>query len=243
MAKLLVNYGKTGELKYLSHLELLRAFERSFRRAKLDILRSGGFNPRPKISYGSALSVGVASTAEYMTLDLAVEYEPNEVIKNISAVLPEGLSVYKAKYIHAKIQSIMSAVQSQKYSIKTVNNPDHDSIIAAINDIITEERLLVIHKDKEKWVDTKRAILDFRIAHDDCVTDRKHIEFEMLLSIGDHDAIRPEILMGMLFDRLSCKDKPEIIEICRTNQYVNRDIPFEDIYEFYESVEMGSERN
>jgi radical SAM-linked protein len=243
VVKLLIHYGKTKELKYLSHLEMLRAFERAFRRAGLDIMRSGGFNPRPKISYGSALSVGVASVAEYMMLDLSTTYELDELLKKISSVMPDGLSLYRAKYIQPKIPSIMSVVKCQKYFIKTSNNPDFNSIIKAINDIITEERLLVKHKEKEKWVETSKAILDFSIRDNARLSDEDSVEFEILLSVGDSDVIRPDVLMEMFFDRLSGKDKPEIIEICRTNQFVNRDIPLEDIYEFYESVEMGSERN
>jgi radical SAM-linked protein len=241
LARLLIHYGKTGSLKYLSHLELLRAFERSFRRAQLDIVLSGGFNPRPKVSYGSALSVGVASIAEYMTVDLADEHNPDEIIERISFVLPEGLKVYKAKYIFTKSQSIMSAVQSQAYLIKVLKCPDDVLINSALSDVVSEERLLVRHKNKEKWVETRKAILDWRIIRYDENRDEQCAEFYLLLSAGGSDTVRPEVSMKMLFDRLSAGDKCEIIEICRINQYVNRDIPLEDIYDFYESVKMGSE--
>jgi hypothetical protein len=158
-------------------------------------------------------------------------------------VMADGLSVYRAKYVQFKPPSIMSIVKCQKYFIKTANNPDFGSITKAINDIITEERLLVKHKEKEKWVETKKAILDIKAADGRSVDSKDYVEFGVLLSVGDNDVIRPDILMRMVFDRLSCEDKPEIIEICRTNQFVNRDIPLEDIYEFYESVELGSECN
>jgi hypothetical protein len=67
------------------------------------------------------------------------------------------------------------------------------------------------------------------------------MEFNLLLSVGDGDVIRPEVAMGLLFAELPDGDRCEIIDICRANQYVNRDIPLNDIYEFYESVKMGSE--
>lgn len=241
MARLLIHYGKTGPLKYLSHLELIRAFERAFRRAQLNIVLSGGFSPRPKISYGSALSVGVASIAEYMTIDLEVEIEPDDIFNRIYLALPEGLEIYKAKYIFTKSRSIASAVQSYAYSVKALKCPDNSIIDKEIKEIITEEHLLARHKDKEKWVETRKAVLDWKtISHiEKC--DEQCAKFNMLLSAEGSDTVRPEVLMRLLYDRLPAGYKCETIEILRTGQYVNRDVPLVDIYNFYESVKIGSE--
>jgi radical SAM-linked protein len=249
LGKLLVQYGKTGPLKYLSHLELLRAFERSFRRAGLEILLSGGFNPRPKVSYGSALSVGVSSVAEFLTIELADCPEPKDVLNRISSTLPEGLRVYRAKYIPLKGQSIMSAVQSQEYSVKVINCSnivlsDIALIEESVDHLLNKEQLMVRHKEKEKWVETKKAILNWKVnKQDKTIADSTNsfMEFNLLLSVGDGNVIRPEAAMGLLFAELPDGGRCEIIDICRVNQYVNRDIPLNDIYEFYESVKMGSE--
>ncbi|HZD60730.1 MAG TPA: TIGR03936 family radical SAM-associated protein, partial [Anaerolineae bacterium] len=99
MEKVILQYGKDGALKYLSHLELMRALERSFRRAKIGIEMSEGFNPRPKISYGPALPVGVSGRSEYLTIDIKDPIPEGELVEKLSCVLPEGLSISRAKYI------------------------------------------------------------------------------------------------------------------------------------------------
>ena len=66
-----VKFEKTGKLRYISHLDLLRTMQTALRRAKVDMEYSEGFNPHMKLSFASALSVGVTSDAEYMDLELS----------------------------------------------------------------------------------------------------------------------------------------------------------------------------
>jgi radical SAM-linked protein len=246
LAKVLIKYGKTGPLKYLSHLELIRALERALRRAGIDVARSGGFTPRPKISHGPALSVGVASCAEYMLAELVSIVEPDELITRISSALPEGLTIYKAKYIADSQPSIISIVQSAAYRVTVSSSVDETAVRLAVDRVLSEDRLLVKHKGKEKWVDTKEAILEWRVTR----TDSKEYQFFLLLSVGNAQSIRPEAAVNKLAEALQGVDAStceftgtlDITDICRMEQYANRGNPLLDIYNFYESVKTGSER-
>lgn len=237
MPEVIIQYGKGGPLRYLSHLELIRALERSFRRAKIDIQVSGGFNPRPKISYGPALSVGVGSRAEYMVINLKAPVSEKELLEKISFSLPKGLNIYRAKYIAEKSASIMSVVKSAAYHVRVDISPSNTDIGLIIDQLRQQERLLVKHKEKEKWVETSRAILDWQVERR---IEGDH-DFSLLLSMGDHDSIRPEIAISKLSEISPDLDSVEIVEICRTEQYVNRVSPLITIYDFYEGVNMRSE--
>ncbi|MHB8842111.1 MAG: TIGR03936 family radical SAM-associated protein [Candidatus Aquicultor sp.] len=237
--KVLIKYGKSGPLKYLSHLELIRALERSFRRAGVEVQVSGGFSPRPKVSHGPALSVGVASSAEYLQAELVYPVPEDELIKKITSALPEGLSIYRAKYIRDKKPSITSAVQSAAYRVKAEFDVDSVDIASLIEQIRGQERLLVRHKGKEKWVKTNVAILDWKIVHE---SGNEH-EFHILISVGDSDSTRPELIAGKLSEISPDIEGFKITEVNRIEQYVNRENPLIDIYNFYESVKMGSERD
>jgi len=68
-----VRYTKTGPARFISHLDVVRLFDRAARRAKISLVYSQGFHPRPKLSFGPPLSLGVGSIAEY--LDLEVEMD------------------------------------------------------------------------------------------------------------------------------------------------------------------------
>lgn len=239
LGKVLIKYGKTGPLKYLSHLELIRALERLFRRAGIEVLRSGGFNPRPKMSHGPALSVGTASCAEYMLADIKEPIQEEQLVQKISSGLPEGLTVYGAKYIKDGQPSIASAVQSAAYRVKARACLSRAEVDAAIKRLISQERLFVRHKDKEKWVETREAILDLKVEGEDDGT----YDFNLLLSLGDQNSIRPEIAIEKLAEVAQSPCAFEIFEMCRIEQYVNRVRPLINIYNFYESVTMGSDKN
>ncbi|MEF2230648.1 MAG: TIGR03960 family B12-binding radical SAM protein [Pseudodesulfovibrio sp.] len=89
-------YEKTGPGAYLSQLELQAVFERAFRRAGLKLAFSGGFHPMPRLSFGMALPVGVASRAEWINLFLREDLDPAELVKRMAGVMPEGLAPLKA---------------------------------------------------------------------------------------------------------------------------------------------------
>jgi len=239
LAKILIHYGKGGKLKYLSHLELARAFERSFRRAYIEVQMSSGFNPRPKISYGPALPVGIGSSAEYMLVDLREPVSEKLLIEKLSSALPKGLSVCKAKYIQSGQSSIMSIVKSVAYRVRANIAPPDTDMESVIKQLMSEERLLVQHKNKEKWVETGKAILDWKLEG----TSDSEYEFYLLMSVGDESSTRPEAVLSKLSEKSSQPGGVEILDIERIGQYTNRENPLLNIYQFYESVTMGSEQN
>jgi radical SAM-linked protein len=90
---LLVRYAKRGKMRFASHLDVARAFERSVRRADLPIAYSTGFTPHPKISYAGGAPTGVASEAEYLSLTLTSRTEADDVRERLNAALPDGIDV------------------------------------------------------------------------------------------------------------------------------------------------------
>jgi radical SAM-linked protein len=90
---LLVRYAKRGKMRFASHLDVARAFERGVRRADLPIAYSTGFTPHPKISYAGGAPTGVASEAEYLSLTLTSRTEAADVRERLNAALPDGIDV------------------------------------------------------------------------------------------------------------------------------------------------------
>jgi len=93
---LLVRYAKRGKMRFASHLDVARAFERGVRRAGLPIAYSAGFTPHPKISYAGGAPTGVASEAEYLSLTLTNRVEADAVRERLNAALPDGIDVIAA---------------------------------------------------------------------------------------------------------------------------------------------------
>src|SRR5579864_6483352 len=88
-----LRYAKRGRLRFTSHRDFARAFERALRRGNVPMAYSAGFSPHPKISYLGAAPTGVASEAEYLEIGLATRMDVDEVRRLIDEALPDGLDI------------------------------------------------------------------------------------------------------------------------------------------------------
>ncbi|MFH1124104.1 MAG: TIGR03960 family B12-binding radical SAM protein [Pseudomonadota bacterium] len=100
--KFRITFSKTGHTRHLSHLELVRLFVRTFKRAGLDILYSKGHHPMPKISFASALPVGTESLQETVDVQLYETIPPLLLIKRIREQLPPGIEVTMLEEVNAE---------------------------------------------------------------------------------------------------------------------------------------------
>lgn len=154
-------YSKTGMMKYLSHLDLVRLFERALRRAKIPIAFSQGYNPHPMISFASPLSIGVSSEAEHFDLVLAEPVDENEFTHKMNLVLPNEVCIMKAKfYNEKKLTSLMkeSALLTYHIEIRTAEPISTDEIKKSI-DVFMDKNDVFITKiiKKNKYKHRKQA--------------------------------------------------------------------------------------
>jgi radical SAM-linked protein len=91
--RLRMHYTKRGRLRFTSHRDFQRAFERALRRAAVPMAYSAGFSPHPKVSYAGAAPTGIASEAEYLEIGLAARCDPERLRAELDAALPDGLDV------------------------------------------------------------------------------------------------------------------------------------------------------
>ncbi|HET6437793.1 MAG TPA: TIGR03960 family B12-binding radical SAM protein [Anaeromyxobacter sp.] len=114
-SRIRVRYAKRGRLVALSHLELMHTILRAIRRAGLSVAFSQGFHPKPRVSFGPALPVGVESLCEYMDLDLLGPADAREVGERLARQLPEGLTLLSAEAIDAREASISETQRGVHY--------------------------------------------------------------------------------------------------------------------------------
>ncbi len=117
MGKLRLEITKGEEIRYISHLDYASAIERTIIRAKLPAAYSEGFNPHMKISFASALAVGVTSQAEYMDIEFKEEVELTDAVKRIMATLPPGILLKRAKYMVGNTPALMAIVNLATYNV------------------------------------------------------------------------------------------------------------------------------
>jgi radical SAM-linked protein len=97
--KVRLRFAKNGDLRMVSHHDLLRCLERMLRRAQLPVAQSQGFNPRPKLVFTLALALGIEGRREVLELDLEEPITPEEVLRRLAAVSPNGLRWFEAEAV------------------------------------------------------------------------------------------------------------------------------------------------
>ena len=93
-----IRFSKKGEMKYISHLDLMRLFQRAIRRAELPFSITKGFSPHLKISIKKALKLGVESDEEIAYFYLEDYMEPNELVNRMNRELPSGIRIIGGKF-------------------------------------------------------------------------------------------------------------------------------------------------
>src|SRR3982751_4290421 len=94
--RLRLRYTKRGRLRFTSHRDIARVFERALRRADVPMAYSAGFSPHPKVSWVGAAATGVASEAEYVEISLAERRDPEDIRLALDASLPDGIDLLEA---------------------------------------------------------------------------------------------------------------------------------------------------
>jgi radical SAM-linked protein len=166
-----VRFVKVGKVRWTSHRDLARVWERAIRRVGLPVAYSQGFSPRPKVHFGLALSTGHESLAEYLDIDLdpahaatPAETELADLIGPLSAALPVGIDVTAIGVIPTSLDSLQQAVTSCSWEIE-VRGASPESMVAAIDRVLAETELLLTRERKGKAVtdDVRPYLLDLSV--------------------------------------------------------------------------------
>ncbi|MGO1651551.1 TIGR03936 family radical SAM-associated protein [Senegalia sp. (in: firmicutes)] len=203
MLKLRIKFKKHLLMKYISHLDLMRLFQRAFRRASIPIEYSEGYNPKPKFSFATALALGTTSEAEYMDLELKEKINSNEFIEKMNNVLPQGIEILEANYTDDK-SSLMSLVKSSTYTIELelLENINENDVKDIIDNFIEKDEIYITKSKKKKGRTIKRDI-DIRsnIYELSLVSfEGNKIVLKTLLQTGSSGNLKPELLIDSLIN-------------------------------------------
>ncbi len=146
-----LKYTKNEEIRFTSHLDMIRIFERAFRRADINLAFTQGFNPHPKIAYGPPLMMGYSSEAEYLDIHLLRDREVNLRIV-LNRVLPAGIEVIDSKLMYGKPESLVSIINQADYRIHLNKTFDQSYLKEQISEFLHREEIWVV-RDKKGVLD------------------------------------------------------------------------------------------
>lgn len=118
--RLRVQFGKHGDMRLLSHLDLMRLWERAVRRANLPIAFTGGYHPSPRIVPANALSLGMTSGAELLDLEVTRELDPEQVKAQLVAQFPAEIPIYGVQVVESKAPALTAVLEEAEYTIQVM---------------------------------------------------------------------------------------------------------------------------
>lgn len=162
MSNMRIRFIRGEAVKFISHLDLMKVFERAIRRSGLPISYSKGFNPHPHIIFGLPLAVGMTSECEHADLELDEEIKPEELVHMLNASLPEGIRVTGAAVNHSR-KNIMATICRADYILEVYTEEaiPWEKAAGALKAILGSESVIVDRETRGK--DGRTAVRETEI--------------------------------------------------------------------------------
>ncbi|MHC6179043.1 TIGR03936 family radical SAM-associated protein [Clostridium sp. JNZ X4-2] len=215
----LIKFSKGENIKFIGHLDLMRAVQRMIKRSKIPAEYSKGFNPHINMSIAQPLSVGVYSCGEYMDLYLEQKVSEEEIMDKLNVSAPEGIRVLKVNKVrnaeNRKVFKSMAEISAAEYLISMKYN-DTGKLKENMNDLMKMDHWYDLKKTKrgECEVDIKRLVKNMEYTvHDD------KLVLNILISSGSVENLSPRLLVHFIQDKTENADKEDFVDIMRKEMY------------------------
>ncbi len=194
MREVRIRFSKTGQAKYISHLDINRAFQRAFTRAHLNLWYTEGFNPHPYMSFSLPLSLGVESLCENVDIRITDEMSNAQIKERMNSVLPEGLSVVDVYSDFLDSKEIVYSDYVYKFEFS-----DNDAALERIRDVLEADEILALKKGKKgkkrilKETDIKQFIVKYNLS-----IRGEYIVLNIRLFAGPEKNLNPSLLFDTI---------------------------------------------
>ena len=195
--KIRIKFSKTGNLKYIGHLDVMRCFQKILRRAEVDVAYTAGFSPHQIMSFASPLGLGLTSEGEYVDIEVHSTESSEEMIRRINAVSVDGIEILSYVLLPDKAKTAMSMIAAADYRLTF----DHDftpeyagKLRKAFDAFLAQESITITKQTKKQIMDVEIRPAIFQVKF----IDDRHLF--MQLEAGSVFNLKPEQVMDAFCD-------------------------------------------
>lgn len=212
--KVRIKFSKTGALKFIGHLDVMRYFQKLMRRADIPIKYSEGFSPHQIMSFAMPLGIGDESVGEYVDIELDTPISSEEAIRRLNEKSVEEIQVISFREIpEGKATNAMSSISAALYevSFREETKPPFD-VEKAFNELMCKNNITVVKQSKKSTteLDIKPFIYDAKYENE---------KFTLLLSCGSVMNIKPELVIKALYEHMNSEFDEYYVLIKRIEMY------------------------
>ena len=215
--KVRIKFRKEGVMKYIGHLDVMRYFQKLLRRADIPIAYSTGMSPHQIMSFAMPLGIGLESDAEYVDIEITDKITSDIAIQKMNECNVEGINVISFKELPEHSQNAMASISASDYEVRFRDGfmPSFDCI-EVLKEMYKEPSINVLKRTKksESITDIKPGIFSFG-GDNNCMN--------MCLSCGSVLNIKPELLLGAVYEKMNEELSDFALLIRRKEMYTMTD--------------------
>nr|WP_207716429.1 TIGR03936 family radical SAM-associated protein [Clostridium beijerinckii] len=200
----LTKFTKEENIKFISHLDVLKTIQKNIRRAGLPIEYSQGFNPHMNTSIAQPLSVGVYSSGEYMDMVLTTEMDENKIVDKLNEIAPSGIKYISALAIpykegEKKVPQAMALIDAARYTIK-IKYSDVSNLEEEISKLLEINEWNTVKKSKkgEREVNIRPLVKEFSFWIKD-----EFLILNAVISTGSREHLSADLLVSYIQEKTS----------------------------------------
>ncbi|MCD8036199.1 MAG: TIGR03936 family radical SAM-associated protein [Clostridiales bacterium] len=211
-----VKYTKGPEVKFVSHLDLMRLFQRAVRRAGLPIGYSHGFNPHQLMSFGNPLSLGMTSCAEYCDMEFVREEDTDVIVRKLRNVMNDGIEIISAARLSQTALTAMADLCACEYEAYLDSNVTGDMIEKNLKDFLNQKEILAMKKTKSFFKETDIRPDIFNIEN---ISDEDGAKLRLTLAAGSTRSLRADLTVQTFLEYIGAEYDKYKITYKRTEMY------------------------
>ena len=217
--KVRIKFSKSGALVYIGHLDVMRYFQKLFRRAGIPVAYSEGFSPHQILSFTPPLPLGMESDGEYADVELKDVINSDDAVKSLKRHSVPEIEIHSFKELPEKCENAMASVKAASYRVSFENTAASLDLEGAVSSFKSKDEVNVVKKTKksESTINIKPLVYELS-------ADNNEGFIDMLISSGSTDNIKPELVLSALFDdKHDPSQKRSDVLIKRIDQYTVSD--------------------
>lgn len=232
--KIRMKFVKTGTLRFISHLDVMRYFQKANRRAGVDIAYTGGYSPHQILSFAAPLGLGLTSEGEYADLEVNSSKSSAETVAALNAVMAEGMVITGWVQVAEDCKPAMAQTAASDYLVyfREGNEPaDPEQFIADFQAFLAQETIVVEKQTKKSTmeIDIKPLIFEARAEVISLgenpylcnVAEQPQLCVYLFLSTGSSNNLKPELVMDAFYAFCGRERAAHALQIHRIESYAN----------------------
>lgn len=222
--KLRIKFQKTGAIRYIGHLDVMRFFQKCLRRAEIDVCYTTGFSPHQILTFAAPLSVGLESYGEYMDVEVHSATSSAEVVQRLNAASVPEIRIVSAKLLPEGAENAMASVAAARYFVTFVEGRT-PAVFCKEDDEIQEALLAFLSKDSIPYVkESKKGTreIDLKAGIFELSWNEEKKGLEMLLDASSGENIKPSQVLDAFLADWDAKLSDNSLCITRLDVYTRK---------------------